>query len=200
MRRSVRILGAAAALVAIAGIGWIGLEGPRKREIDSMFHSLCPNWPPRSVVLVAFKEERRLEVWGDGRWLKSYPILAASGTPGVKRREGDRQVPEGVYKLTTLNPRSRFHLSIRVDYPDPEDSRNGCTGGDIYIHGGAVSVGCIAVGNEAIEEIYRLSEHVENRWIIIVPWDLRRKNPPSAEEPWVADRYARLGRELEALR
>ena len=157
-------------------------------------------WPPRTLTLLAFKEERRLEVWADGRWLKAYPILAASGTPGVKRREGDRQVPEGVYRLTTLNPRSRFHLSIRVDYPDPEDCRYGCTGGDIYIHGGAVSVGCIAVGDEAIEEIYRLSEHVENRWIIIVPWDLRRKNPPPAEEPWVADRYARLSRELEALK
>ena len=200
MRRSVRILGAVVAVGAIAGIGWIGMDGPRKRGIDSMFHSLCPYWPPRSVVLVAFKEERRLEVWGDGRWMKSYPILAASGSAGPKRREGDRQVPEGVYQLTTLNSQSRFHLSIRVDYPDAEDSRNGCTGSDIYVHGGAVSVGCIAIGNEAIEEIYRLSEHVVNRWIIIVPWDLRRKAPPVAAEPWLNDRYARLSRELEAYK
>lgn len=165
-----------------------------------MYRSLCAAWPPKSITLVAFKEERRLEVWGDGRWLKSFPILAASGVAGPKRREGDRQVPEGIYRLTTLNPQSRFHLSIRVDYPDAEDFRNGCTGSDIYIHGGAVSIGCIAVGNEAIEEIYRLSERVENRWIIIVPWDFRRKAPPPAEEPWVADRYARLNRELDALK
>jgi L,D-transpeptidase-like protein len=170
------------------------------RETNAMIMPLCANWPPRTLTLLAFKEERRLEVWGDGRWLKSYPILAASGAPGVKRREGDRQVPEGIYRLTTLNPRSRFHLSIRVDYPDADDLGNGCTGSDIYIHGGAVSVGCIAVGNEAIEEIYRLSEWVSNRWIIIVPWDLRRKAPPTATEPWIADRYARLTRELEALR
>jgi murein L,D-transpeptidase YafK len=165
-----------------------------------MYHSLCTSWPPRTLTLLAFKEERRLEVWGDGRWIKSYPILAASGTIGPKRQEGDRQVPEGIYRLTTLNPKSRFHLSIRVDYPDSEDEQNGCTGSDIYVHGGAVSVGCIAVGDEAIEEIYRLSERVENRWIIIVPWDLRRKTPPPASEPWIADRYAKLSRELEGLK
>jgi hypothetical protein len=200
MSRSVRIV---AALAALAGTGvttWVVMDGPRKREIDRMFSSLCPEWPPRSLTLVAFKEERRLEVWGDGRWLRTYPILAASGTAGPKRQEGDRQVPEGIYQLTTLNPRSRFHLSIRVDYPDAEDCRNGCTGGDIYVHGGAVSIGCIAIGNQAIEEIFRLSQHVANRWIIIVPWDLRRKAPPASEERWIADRYARLSRELEVLK
>jgi hypothetical protein len=200
MSRSVRILAVIVGVVS-AGAGiWVATGGPRRREIDSMYRSLCAIWPPKSITLVAFKEERRLEVWGDGKWLKSYPILAASGSPGPKRREGDRQVPEGIYRLTTLNPQSRFHLSIRVDYPDAEDSRYGCTGSDIYVHGGAVSIGCIAVGNEAIEEIYRLSERVENRWIIIVPWDFRRKAPPTSPEPWIADRYSRLNRELDALR
>lgn len=198
MGRSVRMAGAI--LVLAGGVAWIAIGGARNREIDAMYRSLCSEWPPKSITLVAFKEERRLEVWGDGRWLKSYPILAASGTPGVKRREGDRQVPEGIYRLTTLNPQSSFHRSIRVDYPDAEDYRNGCTGSDIYVHGGAASIGCIAVGNEAIEEIYRLSERVGNRWIIIVPWDFRRKGPPAAPERWIEDRYSRLSRELDALR
>lgn len=200
MPRSARIAFALLA-PALGALGvWAAAGGPRTLEIDRMYRSLCGTWPPRSLTLVAFKEERRVEVWADGRWLKSYPILAASGTAGVKRREGDRQVPEGIYRLTTLNPRSRFHLSIRVDYPDAEDARYGCTGSDIYVHGGAVSVGCIAIGDEAIEEVYRLSQNVPNRWIIIVPWDLRRKNPPAADESWINERYVRLGRELDAMR
>jgi hypothetical protein len=87
-----------------------------------------------------------------------------------------------------------------VDYPDAEDARNGCTGSDIYVHGGAVSVGCIAIGNYAIEEVYRLSQNVANRWIIIVPWDFRRKSPPAVSESWINERYARLSRELEGLK
>lgn len=201
MPRTVRIslCLSAPALGGVLGI-WAATVGSQPSEIERMYRSLCGDWPPRSLTLVAFKEERRVEVWADGHWLKTYPILAASGTPGVKRREGDRQVPEGIYRLTTLNPQSRFHLSIRVDYPDAEDVRNGCTGSDIYVHGGAVSIGCIAIGNDAIEEVYRLSQHVPNRWIVIVPWDFRRRNPPVVEERWINERYARLCRELEALK
>ena len=155
--------------------------------------------PPRSLTLVAFKEERRLDVFGDGRLIKSYPILAASGGPGVKRREGDRQVPEGIYKLTTLNPQSRFHLSIRVDYPDAEDRANGCTGTDIYVHGRAASIGCLAMGDPAIEEIYALAGSVSDRRIVIVPWDLRSKSPPAVGEAWIRERYVRLRGELDRI-
>src|SRR5262245_20473048 len=200
MSRSARISAAIVGIVTAVAAAWIAAGGPRKREIDLMFKSSCESWPPRTLTLVAFKEERRLEAWADGRRLKTYPILAASGTPGVKRREGDGQVPEGGYRLTTLNPQSRFHLSIRVDYPDAEDRRHGCTGGDIYVHGGAASVGCLAIGNEAIEEVYRLSELVPDRRIVIVPWDLSRRSPPPSAESWIADRYERLRRELDALK
>src|SRR5688572_14978772 len=174
---------------------WIAAGGPRL-ELNAM---LDPESAPRSLLLVAFKEERRLDVRGDGRLLASYPILAASGKAGPKLREGDCQVPEGMYKLTTLNPRSRFHLSIRVDYPDEVDRLHGCTGTDIYVHGGAASIGCIAIGNEAIEELFRLAAKVKDRRILIVPWDLRVKPPPEVAESWMADRYARLKEELERL-
>ena len=200
MSRSVRITAVIVGIVAAGAAAWIATGGPRKREIDAMFKPSCRSWPPRTLTLLAFKEERRLEAWADGRRLKIYPILAASGTPGVKRREGDGQVPEGVYRLTTLNPSSRFHLSIRVDYPDAEDRRQGCTGGDIYVHGGAASIGCLAIGNEAIEEVYRLAQLVPDRRILILPWDLRLKSPPVSGEAWIADRYERLGRELDALK
>jgi hypothetical protein len=190
MSRSVLAAGSVAVLAA-----WIAAGGPRL-ELNAM---LDPDAAPRSLTLVAFKEERRLEAWGDGRILASYPILAASGKAGPKLREGDGQVPEGNYRLTTLNPRSRFHLSIRVDYPDAEDRLHGCTGTDIYVHGGAASIGCIAIGNEAIEDLFRLAAKVKDRRILIVPWDLRVKPAPEVAQSWMADRYALLKEELERL-
>src|SRR2546430_2634369 len=83
-------------------------------------------YPPRKLVLVGLKQERQLEIWvSDGshdlHYLKSYPILAASGTSGPKLKEGDRQVPEGLYKVESLNPNSRFHLALRVNYPNDFD-------------------------------------------------------------------------------
>ena len=190
MYRSVLAAGSVAVLAA-----WVAASGP-SLEINAM---LDPDVSPRSLTLVAFKQERRLEVRGDGQLLASYPILAASGKPGPKLREGDCQVPEGNYKLTTLNPRSRFHLSIRVDYPNAEDRLHGCTGTDIYVHGGAASIGCIAIGNEAIEELFRLAAKVKDRRILIVPWDLRVKPPPEVAESWMTDRYALMKEELERL-
>ena len=186
---------AAVSIVVLAA--WIRVGGPR---LETAAMARPQDRPPKSLTLVAFKEERRLEVWGDGRLLTCRPILAASGKSGPKRREGDGQVPEGIYLLTTLNPRSRFHLSIRVDYPNDEDRLHGCTGTDIYVHGGAASIGCIAIGNEAIEELFRLAAQVADRRILILPWDLTAKPPPSVDEPWLADRYARLKEELARLK
>lgn len=186
-------------IAAICTVTGALLKTQRSRA-DEIFPPLCAVWPPRTLTLVAFKHERRLEAWADGRLLKTWPILAASGGPGIKRKEGDRQVPEGIYRLTTLNPQSSFHLSVRVDYPDAEDRANGCTGKDIYVHGGAASIGCVAIGNPAIEEVYRLAQLVDDRRILILPWDFRRRPPPDTEERWVAERYARLERELEGLR
>lgn len=93
-------------------------------------------------------------------------MLAASGGPGPKLREGDLQVPEGVYRLTAFNPNSSYHLSLRVDYPNAEDraaedravarsDRRTSLGGDIFIHGKAVSIGCLAIGDPGIEELLR---------------------------------------------
>ncbi|MHC4915911.1 MAG: L,D-transpeptidase family protein, partial [Planctomycetota bacterium] len=101
-------------------------------------------YPPARLLLVALKRERRLEVWApdpDGRMrlVKTHPVLGASGGPGPKLREGDRQVPEGFYLVEGLNPNSAFHLSIRLDYPNDFDLRmaerdgRASPGGDIYI-------------------------------------------------------------------
>ena len=83
-------------------------------------------YPPRSVTLIGMKQERRLEVYAAGtnadfRFIRSYPVLAASGKPGPKLREGDLQVPEGLYRVEALNPNSAFHLSLRLNYPNEDD-------------------------------------------------------------------------------
>jgi hypothetical protein len=167
-------------------------------------------YPPRALTLVGLKQERRLEAWaakGAGFvLLRSYPVLAASGGPGPKLREGDLQVPEGVYRLTHLNPASSYHLSIRVDYPNADDRAGGRAegrtnlGGDIYIHGKSVSIGCLAIGDDAIEELYVLLADVglANVQAILVPGaePLAARDDPR----WVADLYDRLRRELQAVR
>ena len=167
-------------------------------------------WPPRRVYLLAFKGDRRLEVWVAGArgpyiLLDACPILAASGGPGPKRREGDRQVPEGFYRLTSLNPNSAYHLSVRVDYPNREDAAHSRVppsemGGDIYVHGGSVSIGCLAIGDAAIERVFCLAAlaHPGQRRILIAPRDFRRNpgNIPDPGEAWVRDLYARLRQAL----
>ncbi len=174
--------------------------GPKMR---AKFRPACQrarvSFPPKKLVLLAFKEEKSLEIWGDGKKLATYPILAASGDLGPKRCEGDRQVPEGFYKLTVLNPNSAYHLSIRVDYPNAEDiahktvERNQM-GGDIYIHGNAASIGCLAMGDPGIEEIFPLIATVglRNSRIIISPVDLRVSSAPETADRWLKDLYKRL--------
>lgn len=119
--------------------------------------------PPGRLLIVVYKAERELELWGfslrRGRFVPvaAYPMLATSGTLGPKRRRWDHQIPEGFYRVAALNPVSLYHLSLRLDYPNRSDRvlgdhRN--PGDDIYIHGDHVSDGCIAIGDRAIEQLY----------------------------------------------
>lgn len=108
------------------------------------------------------KEERLLELWvrQDGVWriLKPYPIAGMSGTLGPKVVEGDHQAPEGFYAITqhSLNPRSKYHLAFNIGYPNAYDRAQGRTGSYIMVHGGKESVGCFAMTDAGIEEIYTL--------------------------------------------
>jgi hypothetical protein len=170
-------------------------------------------WPPARIALLAFKREKLLEVWGapangSYRRLATYWILAASGRPGPKRREGDLQVPEGFYGLPELNPNSSFHLSIKVDYPNAGDIAHSKLkrhqmGGDIYIHGNRMSIGCLALGDNAIEELFPLVAQVPapKRRIIIAPFDFRRSLKASypKEERWVHRLYDSIRKELKAF-
>lgn len=166
---------------------------------------------PHRLTLVVYKAERQLVVWehvGPGRAVRRavIPVLAASGDAGPKRVEGDLQVPEGVYRLTALNPESRFHLSIRVDYPNATDIAHRLRphrslGNDIYIHGGAVSIGCVAIGDEQIERVYGWVRDAGLRrcTAVFVPYDLVRRPAPPTREAWLAALYAQLRRRLVAL-
>lgn len=113
-----------------------------------------------------FKEEEKLETWLKHRssdmfvLFKSYDFCAASGVLGPKRKQGDYQVPEGFYYIDRFNPASWFHLSLGINYPNPSDRILGNKtnlGGDIFLHGACVSVGCVAITDEWIEEVYMLA-------------------------------------------
>lgn len=118
------------------------------------------------VFLRAYKEEKQLELWmrprGSDRFVlfRTYPIAATSGSLGPKLAEGDRQVPEGFYYFSRrgLKPDSRFHLAMNIGYPNAYDRKQGHTGSFIMIHGSYVSIGCLAMTDAKIEEIYTLCD------------------------------------------
>ncbi len=115
------------------------------------------------IFLRAFKKEQTLEVWvrprgvGEYRQLTSYSFCTSSGTLGPKRREGDGQIPEGIYYINHFNPQSNFHLSLGINYPNQSDKILGDPmrpGGSIYIHGNCVTIGCIPITDDKIRELY----------------------------------------------
>ncbi len=128
-----------------------------------------------AVFLRIFKKESILEVWirseTEYKHLKDYNICAYSGYLGPKLKEGDRQSPEGFYKVKKhhLNPNSKFHLSFNLGYPNAYDKAYGRTGSFLMVHGNCVSIGCYAMTDEKIEEIYDLVESALNKGQKYVP-------------------------------
>lgn len=115
------------------------------------------------VFLRIFKQEAQLELWmrgADKRYalFRTYPICHFSGALGPKLKQGDGQAPEGFYTVRAgqLNPWSSYHLSFDLGYPNAYDRAHGRTGSLLMVHGDCVSVGCYAMGDDAIEEIYTL--------------------------------------------
>jgi hypothetical protein len=190
--------------------------GPRaRRRWQRWFEKAGVSYPARSVVLVGFKREKQLEVYaGPSRSRLSFVrriwMTAASGGPGPKLREGDRQVPEGVYEIDRLNPNSAYHVSLRLAYPNSFDEkmaqRDGRRrlGGQIMIHGNAKSIGCIAVGDEAAEDLFVLAADAGAgaTQVVLVPRDFRRtkeRETLPGQPAWLPDLYVMLERELRSL-
>jgi murein L,D-transpeptidase YafK len=184
-------------------------------RLAARFKELRVSYPPRKIILVGLKQERLLEVWvSDGRpefqYLRTYPILGASGTLGPKLREGDRQVPEGIYTIESLNPNSLYHLALRVDYPNSFDKAKGTLdgrtdlGSNIMIHGKTASIGCLAMGDPAAEDLFIMAAEtgIENITVILSPVDFRIQSLPEnlANVPrWTPELYADIRDELMKL-
>lgn len=129
-------------------------------------------YPPRAILLRAFKQEAVLELWATDAndkpyvLVHEYRICTSSGTLGPKRRFGDEQVPEGFYELDWFNPQSNFFLSLHINYPNASDRILGShknPGGDIFLHGNCASIGCIPITDEGIKEVYWLAVLVHNQ-------------------------------------
>lgn len=166
---------------------------------------------PKKLTLIGMKHERELEVWGElhNKWVKiaTYKFTAFSGILGPKIEEGDRQIPEGFYKITHLNPNSKFHLSLKLNYPNAFDRKvakkehHTGLGGDIMIHGGNRTIGCIPIGDESIEELYQLVKKVgmQNTKVILAPVDFRKMGVKIKKDkhPWLYKRYKEITKEMK---
>ncbi|MDP1822914.1 MAG: L,D-transpeptidase family protein [Archangium sp.] len=143
----------------------------RTADVKALVEKAGLTYPVDEVYLRGFKKDRQLELWA-GRagkplvLVKTYPFCAASGELGPKRKEGDLQVPEGLYEVPSFNPYSDYHLSMKVSYPNDSDrvrSDAKRPGGLIYLHGNCASIGCIAIEDEPIEEVYLLAIDARRR-------------------------------------
>jgi len=166
---------------------------------------------PKKLTLIGLKHEKLLEVWGEyhGKqiYITTYPFTAFSGHLGPKLREGDRQIPEGVYRVGYLNPNSKFHLSININYPNKFDrtmakkERRTNLGSAIMIHGNNVTVGCIPIGDDKIEELYFLVEKVGilNTKVILAPIDFRYREVKIGKNkhPWVRNLYNEITKAMK---
>jgi murein L,D-transpeptidase YafK len=143
-----------------------------------------------NILIVAYKAEATLEVYAkkpdapDYRMLAAYPVCAVSGVPGPKRRQGDRQVPEGFYHIDRFNPVSNYHMSLGIDYPNAADrlkTRAADPGGDIFIHGSCLTVGCLPMTDDKIMEIYLYAVYARDSGqskipVYIFPFRMTPKN------------------------
>ena len=141
-------------------------EAAEKRvrpSLKTALHAKGLRWGA-PVFIRIFKEEKELELWIDDgkqfKHFKTWPICKYSGTLGPKLKEGDGQAPEGFYFVprSRMNPRSRLHLSFNLGYPNAYDRARKRTGSALMVHGNCVSIGCYAMTDARIEEIYSLCD------------------------------------------
>ena len=135
----------------------------RLAPVEASFRDAGAAWPPRGVYLRGFKTEGVVELWAAAKagepWVlvRSFTICARSGVLGPKRKQGDLQVPEGFYKVSLFNPRSAYHLSLGVSYPNAADrfhSSGTDPGSAIMVHGNCVTIGCLPLEDGPIEDLY----------------------------------------------
>jgi hypothetical protein len=129
------------------------------------------SWKRSDIGFVIVKHTGMLHVVrqdGSADTLASFPVCMMDSEAGFKAQEGDGKTPDGIYSIVHLNPGSRYHLSMKIDYPNAVDDKRHARhtrlkrqrwsqGGDIYIHGNCVSIGCVAMTDSVIEKLYLLA-------------------------------------------
>ena len=147
-----------------------GIFNSKEDTLEKEFAAKGLQWPARYVYIRSFKYDEQLEVWVKNtarekyKLFKTYKICMQSGTMGPKRLQGDYHVPEGFYYINEFNPHSNYHLALGLNYPNASDkilSDSLRPGNAIYIHGSCVSVGCIPVTDDEIEEIYIIASYAK---------------------------------------
>lgn len=183
-----------------------------RNRLRAAFAVKGASYPPEKAHFVVLKASATLMLYAEDAELNithitNYPLTATSGVLGPKLREGDRQIPEGIYRVIGFNPNSSYHLSLKINYPNEydlaranEEGREN-PGSDIFIHGKAVSIGCVAVGDVAIEELFTLAFDVgkENVSVVIAPYDMRKEGmmqTNARSRPWVIDLYRNIEERL----
>jgi murein L,D-transpeptidase YafK len=146
--------------------------------LQKQFEAKKMEWPAKYIYIRSFKYDSQLEVWVKSdikdqfQLFKTYKVCALAGTLGPKRMEGDYQVPEGFYYINVFNPRSNYYLSLGINYPNESDkvlSDSLRPGSEIYIHGSCVTVGCIPIRDEQIDEVYILSAFAKDNGQDFIP-------------------------------
>ncbi|MET6997953.1 L,D-transpeptidase family protein [Chitinophaga defluvii] len=155
-------------------------EAYREKEdlLKKEFEKKGLTYPAKYIFIRSFKLDSEMEVWVKNnvadtfRLFKSYRVCTLSGKMGPKRKEGDRQVPEGFYYINDFNPNSNYHLSLGINYPNFSDkilSDQKKPGGEIYIHGSCITIGCIPLTDEFINEVYILAVNAKNAGQDFIP-------------------------------
>lgn len=167
--------------------------GFKEDTLKKQFAAAGLKWPAKYMYIRSFKYDSEMEVWvkSDRKELyklfKRYKVCALAGTLGPKRMEGDYQVPEGFYYINQFKPNSSYHLALGLNYPNASDcflSDSLQPGSDIYVHGSCVTVGCIPINDDQIEELYLLASIVHGEGQDFIPihvFPVSFKNKKSVE-------------------
>jgi murein L,D-transpeptidase YafK len=161
--------------------------------LQKQFAAKGLSWPAKYMYIRSFKYDAQLEVWVSNsrkepfKLFKTYRVCALAGSLGPKRLQGDYQVPEGFYYINEFNPNSNYYLSLGLNYPNVSDKVLADPvkpGGDIYIHGSCVTIGCIPINDQQIEELYTLAAHAKGAGQDYIPvhiFPVRYDNKRSAD-------------------
>ncbi len=194
----------------------IALYGNSVREkLKPIFNAKGVSYPPKEMTWVCLKQEQMLLLFakderGRQQQLFCYPIIGFSGGIGPKLKEGDMQVPEGFYRIPSFHPNVIAHMALDVNYPNEEDRKHAIVehrkklGCDILIHGSRWSSGCLAMGNQPIEEMYVLAYDcgLKNIRLIFAPCNLVTQKPNidfTKQPAWLPGLYKRLSIVLQAF-